>query len=120
MQDADPINPQRVFWELNKYLPDDAIISLRLGLVRQLVRPRREARSGHDGVALGNARDDGAGCARTRSLRSSRIPDRPAVALVGDGAMQMNGMAELITAAKYYAPLDRSAARRARAATTTI
>ena len=29
-------------------------------------------------------------------------PDRPAVALVGDGAMQMNGMAELITAAKYY------------------
>jgi len=29
-------------------------------------------------------------------------PGRPAVALVGDGAMQMNGMAELITAAKYY------------------
>jgi pyruvate dehydrogenase (quinone) len=28
-------------------------------------------------------------------------PDRPAIALVGDGAMQMNGMAELITAAKY-------------------
>src|SRR5205823_4231504 len=30
------------------------------------------------------------------------FPNRPAVALVGDGAMQMNGMAELITAAKYY------------------
>ncbi len=29
-------------------------------------------------------------------------PNRPAVALVGDGAMQMNGMAELITAKKYY------------------
>src|SRR5205085_9356089 len=29
-------------------------------------------------------------------------PNRPAIALVGDGAMQMNGMAELITAAKYY------------------
>jgi pyruvate dehydrogenase (quinone) len=29
-------------------------------------------------------------------------PNRPAVALVGDGAMQMNGMAELITAAKYH------------------
>src|SRR5919202_627000 len=27
LQDADPINPQRLFWELNKYLPDDAIIS---------------------------------------------------------------------------------------------
>jgi len=29
-------------------------------------------------------------------------PERPAIALVGDGAMQMNGMAELITIAKYY------------------
>ncbi len=28
-------------------------------------------------------------------------PDRPVVALVGDGAMQMNNMAELITVAKY-------------------
>ena len=27
MQDADPINPQRLFWELNRYLPDDAIVS---------------------------------------------------------------------------------------------
>ena len=29
-------------------------------------------------------------------------PDRPVIALVGDGAMQMNNMAELITIAKYY------------------
>ena len=29
-------------------------------------------------------------------------PDRPVIALVGDGAMQMNNMAELITVAKYY------------------
>jgi pyruvate dehydrogenase (quinone) len=28
--------------------------------------------------------------------------DRPAIALVGDGAMQMNGLAELITVAKYW------------------
>ena len=28
-------------------------------------------------------------------------PDRPVIALVGDGAMQMNNMAELITIAKY-------------------
>ncbi len=28
-------------------------------------------------------------------------PNRPAIALVGDGAMQMNGMAELISVAKY-------------------
>ena len=29
-------------------------------------------------------------------------PDRPVIALVGDGAMQMNGIAELITVAKYW------------------
>ena len=29
-------------------------------------------------------------------------PDRPAVAIVGDGAMQMNGLAELITVARYW------------------
>jgi pyruvate dehydrogenase (quinone) len=30
------------------------------------------------------------------------FPDRPALALIGDGAFQMNGMNELITAAKYW------------------
>jgi pyruvate dehydrogenase (quinone) len=29
-------------------------------------------------------------------------PDRPVIALVGDGAMQMKNMAELITVAKYW------------------
>jgi len=29
-------------------------------------------------------------------------PDRPAIALVGDGAMQMNGINELITIGKYW------------------
>ena len=40
-------------------------------------------------------------------------PERPVFALVGDGAMQMNGIAELITVAKYWRALERSAARRA-------
>ena len=46
-------------------------------------------------------------------------PDRPAIALVGDGAMQMNGMAELITAAKYWRAVGGPAADRRRARTTT-
>ena len=35
-------------------------------------------------------------------------PGRPVIALVGDGAMQMNNMAELITVAKYYKHLDHA------------
>ena len=45
-------------------------------------------------------------------------PDRPVIALVGDGAMQMNGNGELITIAKYWKQLERPAADRAGAATT--
>jgi pyruvate dehydrogenase (quinone) len=33
-------------------------------------------------------------------------PDRPAIALVGDGAMQMNGLAELITVSRYWQQWD--------------
>ena len=40
-------------------------------------------------------------------------PHRPVIALVGDGAMQMNGMAELITVAKYWQEMERSTLRRA-------
>ena len=73
---------------------------------------------GHNGVALRDARDDGTG----RSVRDRgevrAIPDRPALALVGDGAMQMNGMAELITAAKYYAELGRPDASSSSSSTT--
>ena len=42
-------------------------------------------------------------------------PDRPVIALVGDGAMQMNGNGELVTIAKYWRALERPAADRARA-----
>ena len=102
LEDADPINPQRVFWELSPRLPDGCILSCRLGLGRELVRARPEAARGHAGVALRErSRRWGRAC-RTRSRRSSRYPDRPAIALVGDGAMQMNGINELITVAKYW------------------
>ena len=43
MQDADPINPQRVFWELYEAPARRRDHQLRLGLVGELVRARREA-----------------------------------------------------------------------------
>ena len=36
------------------------------------------------------------------SSPSSPAPDRPVVALVGNGAMQMSGLSELVTIAKYW------------------
>ena len=76
MQRRDPINPQRVFWELSQRLPDGAILCLRLRLVGELVRARPQAPRGDDGVAVGHPGDDGPG----RALRDRREvrPPRPA------------------------------------------
>ena len=115
MEDADPINPQRVFWELSPRLPDRCILTADSGSAANWFARDLRLREGMMASLSGNARDDGPRRARTRSPRSSRYPDRPAIALVGDGAMQMNGLAELITVAKYWRALERPAARRARA-----
>jgi pyruvate dehydrogenase (quinone) len=101
MQDADPINPQRLFWELNKYLPDDAIISSDSGSAANWFARDLKLKPSHMASLSGTLATMGAGVPYAIAAKFAH-PNRPALALVGDGAMQMNGMAELITAAKYY------------------
>src|SRR5919199_1224024 len=101
MQDADPINPQRVFWELSKVLPPDAILSADSGSsANWFARDLRLGR-GHMASLSGTLATMGCGVPYAIAAKFCH-PRRPAVAFVGDGAMQMNGMAELITAAKYF------------------
>jgi pyruvate dehydrogenase (quinone) len=101
MQDADPINPQRIFWELNKYLPDDAIISSDSGSSANWFARDLKLKPTHLASLSGTLATMGPGVPYAIAAKFTH-PNRPAIALVGDGAMQMNGMAELITAAKYY------------------
>jgi pyruvate dehydrogenase (quinone) len=101
MQDADPINPQRLFWELNKYLPDDAIISSDSGSAANWFARDLKLKPSHLASLSGTLATMGPGVPYAIAAKFAH-PNRPAIALVGDGAMQMNGMAELITAAKYY------------------
>jgi pyruvate dehydrogenase (quinone) len=101
MQDADPINPQRLFWELNKYLPEDAIISSDSGSAANWFARDLKLKPTHMASLSGTLATMGPGVPYAISAKFAH-PGRPAVALVGDGAMQMNGMAELITAKKYY------------------
>jgi pyruvate dehydrogenase (quinone) len=101
MQDADPINPQRLFWELNKHLPDDAIVTCDSGSAANWYARDLKFGRGHMGSLSGTLATMGPGVPYAIAAKFCH-PHRPAVALVGDGAMQMNGMAELITAAKYY------------------
>ena len=101
MQPADPLNPQRVFWELSSRLPDGAIIASDSGSAANWYA--RDLRIRRDMMCSlsGGLASMGAGVPYAIAAKFAH-PDRPVIALVGDGAMQMNGMAELITVAKYW------------------
>jgi pyruvate dehydrogenase (quinone) len=101
MQSAEPINPQRLFWQLNDHLPADAIISSDSGSSANWYARDVRLGRGHKASLSGTLATMGPGVPYAIAAKFA-YPNRPAIALVGDGAMQMNGMAELITAAKYY------------------
>jgi pyruvate dehydrogenase (quinone) len=100
MQNADPVNPQRVFFELSKRLPDGAIISSDSGSAANWYARDVKLRRGMKASLSGTLATMGPGVPYAIAAKFTH-PDRPAFALVGDGAFQMNGMNELITIAKY-------------------
>jgi pyruvate dehydrogenase (quinone) len=101
MDPADPINPQRVFWELSERLPDRCILSADSGSAANWFARDLRLRSGMMATLSGTLATMGPGVPYAIAAKFA-YPDRPAIALVGDGAMQMNGLAELITVAKYW------------------
>ncbi|RKN05690.1 thiamine pyrophosphate-requiring protein [Streptomyces radicis] len=97
---ADPINPQYVAHALDPLLPDDAILTVDSASVTTWYARHIRMRGTMRGSVSGTLAS--MGCAVPYAIGAKFAhPERPAVALVGDGAMQMNGMNELITAAKY-------------------
>jgi pyruvate dehydrogenase (quinone) len=101
MQSADPVNPQRVAWELSPRLPEQAIITSDSGSCANWFARDIKIRSGMMASLSGGLASMGAAVPYAIAAKFAH-PDRPVVALVGDGAMQMNNMAELITVAKYW------------------
>jgi pyruvate dehydrogenase (quinone) len=97
---ADPINPQLVFHELSKRLPDDAILSSDSGSAANWYARDIRLRRGMMASLSGTLATMGPGVPYAIGAKFAH-PNRPAIALVGDGAMQMNGINELITIAKY-------------------
>jgi pyruvate dehydrogenase (quinone) len=99
--DADPINPQRVFSELSPRLPDNCILTSDSGSGAVWFARHLKLRRGMLASLSGNLASMGAGVPYAIAAKFAH-PDRVAIALVGDGAMQMNGLNELITIAKYW------------------
>jgi pyruvate dehydrogenase (quinone) len=101
MNPADPVNPQRVFWELSPRLPDRCILAADSGSSANWYARDVKLRDGMMGSLSGNLATMGPSVPYAISAKFA-FPDRVVIALAGDGAMQMNGMAELITVAKYW------------------
>ncbi|MGP3776744.1 thiamine pyrophosphate-requiring protein [Streptomyces sp. SDT5-1] len=97
---ADPINPEHVARALDPLLPEDVILTSDSGSAANWYARHITMRGTMRGSLSGTLATMGCGVPYAIGAKYAH-PDRPVVALVGDGAMQMNGMAELITAAKY-------------------
>jgi pyruvate dehydrogenase (quinone) len=100
MNSADPVNPQRVFWELSKRLPDDAIVCADSGSGTNWYARDLKLRRGMLASLSSTLASMGSAVPYAVAAKFAH-PGRPVFALAGDGAMQMNGLAELITIAKY-------------------
>jgi pyruvate dehydrogenase (quinone) len=97
---ADPINPEYVARVLDPLLPDNAIVTSDSGSTANWYARHLTMRSGMRGSLSGTLAT--MGCAVPYAIGAKFAhPGRPVIALAGDGAMQMNGLAEMITAAKY-------------------
>ncbi|HEY6053274.1 MAG TPA: thiamine pyrophosphate-dependent enzyme, partial [Gaiellaceae bacterium] len=101
LEDADPLNPQRVFFELSPRLPDDCIVAADSGSAANWYARDLKLRKGMKASLSGTLATMGPGVPYAIAAKFA-FPDRVAIALVGDGAMQMNGLNELITIAKYW------------------
>ena len=98
---ADPINPQRVFWELSKRLPENCIMTGDSGSVANWYARDIRMRRGMMGSLSGSLASLGAATPYAIAAKMA-FPDRVVIAFIGDGAMQMNGLNEMITISKYW------------------
>jgi pyruvate dehydrogenase (quinone) len=101
MTPANPVNPQRVVWEMSAALPADAMVTSDSGTSAPCYALYYRLKKGQRGTLSGGLASMGAAVPFAIAAKFSQ-PSRPVIALVGDGAMQMSNMAELITVQKYW------------------
>jgi pyruvate dehydrogenase (quinone) len=101
LRSADPLNPQLLFSLLSPRLPDDALLAVDVGSTTYWYARHirlRGTMAAHLSSTLASM-----GSAMPYAVAAKlAFPDRLVVALLGDGAMQMNGINELITVARAW------------------
>jgi pyruvate dehydrogenase (quinone) len=101
MKSAEPINPQRVFWELSPKLPANVILCGDSGSSANWYACDLKMRRGMKASLSGKLASMGSGVPYAIAAKMA-YPERPVIAFVGDGAMQMNGNAEMLTVKQYW------------------
>ncbi|HEY8485374.1 MAG TPA: thiamine pyrophosphate-requiring protein [Longimicrobiales bacterium] len=101
MNTAQPINPQRIFWELSPRLPDRCILTADSGSSTNWWARDLKIRWGMLASLSGNLATMGPAVPYALAAKFA-YPDRPVIACVGDGSMQMNGLNALITVARHW------------------
>jgi pyruvate dehydrogenase (quinone) len=98
---ANPINPQLVFNELSPRLPDRAILTADSGSATNWWARHLKVRAGMKTALSGTLATM---CPAVPYALAAKFafPDRPVIAALGDGAMQMIGNAGLIDIAHYH------------------
>lgn len=101
MNEAKPINPQRVFWELSPRLPENCILTCDSGSAANWYARDLKIRRGMMATLSGGLATMGPAVPYAIAAKYVH-PDRHVIALLGDGAMQMNGISSLVTVAKVW------------------
>lgn len=101
MVSANPVNPLRLFSELSPQLPENAIVAADSGSSANWYARNLRFRGNMRGSLSGTLATMGPGVPYGIGAKFGH-PDRPVIVFSGDGAMQMNGMAELITIKRYW------------------
>lgn len=109
LQSGNPMNPQRVIHELSPRLPDRCILTADSGSATNWWARHLKMRKGMDASLSGTLASMGPGMPYAIGARFA-FPDRPVIAVIGDGAFQMNGMNEMITVKRYMDRLMKSGA----------
>jgi pyruvate dehydrogenase (quinone) len=101
MVEADPVNPMRLFHELSTRLPGNAIVAADSGSAANWYARQLKFHGDIRGSLSGTLATMGPGVPYGIGAKFGH-PDRPVIVFEGDGAMQMNGLAELITIKHYW------------------
>jgi pyruvate dehydrogenase (quinone) len=105
LTDAEPTNPMRMFHELSTRLPADAIVTADSGSAANWYARHLDFHGDVRGSLSGTLATMGPAVPYVIGAKWAH-PDRPAIAFEGDGAMQMNGLMEMVTVAHYWRQWD--------------